>query len=183
VGATPEQLDAAADSDDPKAALVALVLAKVVASEPPLLVVEDRSLNDHFTRSTAMKREELSPLSNTQLRARAKLVGASTRQMEEAAYADDVKEVLILLLLDLELPQDASSGHVGNVNACACDAAGAAGSPALVDGSAAAQLPVRMGRPAGHSGAAPAMCVTPAAKFIASSVFCACTQGGMWQNT
>jgi hypothetical protein len=51
-----------------------------------------------------MKREELSALSNTQLRARAKLAGASPPQMEEAAYAGDVKEALILLLLDLELP-------------------------------------------------------------------------------
>ena len=32
-GATPEQLDAAADSADPKAALVALVLAKAAARE------------------------------------------------------------------------------------------------------------------------------------------------------
>ena len=43
-GATPAELDAAADSDDPKAALVALVLAKAGASEPAHLLVEDRRL-------------------------------------------------------------------------------------------------------------------------------------------
>eukprot|EP01051_Picozoa_sp_SAG22_P002868 SAG22_NODE_133_length_18379_cov_34.571937_1_plen_1946_part_00 len=90
IGATAEQLDAAADADDMHLALIALVLAL------------DQAVRADTAAGTAAQREELNGLSNKELRARAKEVGATTEQLADAADADDMRAALISLIVELE---------------------------------------------------------------------------------
>jgi hypothetical protein len=88
-GASDEQLDVAADSDEPREALEALVLE--LEPEPPA-----------GARAVAL-RQELQALSNRELRARTRLGGASAEQLEAAADSDDPREALEALTMALEL--------------------------------------------------------------------------------
>ena len=84
-GATEEEIEAADDADDAKAATVALVLSY----EKP---GEDKS---------AAVRQELAGLKPSVLKKRARSAGASEEQIEEADDAEDSKAAMIALVLAL----------------------------------------------------------------------------------
>jgi hypothetical protein len=92
-GATAEQLEDAADSDNMTAELVALILES-----------EMGFLQDTASAESGALRLQLSTLSNKDLRATAKQAGATAEQLEAAADCDDMMEALVDLITVLVLP-------------------------------------------------------------------------------
>ena len=84
-GATEEEIEAADDADDAKAATIALVLSYEKPSE-------DKS---------AALRQELAGLKPSVLKKRARSAGASEEQIEEADDAEDSKAAMVALVLAL----------------------------------------------------------------------------------
>ena len=82
-GAEPEQLEDAADADDPKAAVIELLLALRASS-----AASDGGL-----------RAELEGLRLKELRQRARAEGVAADEMEEAADSDEPKAAMVELLL------------------------------------------------------------------------------------
>ena len=83
-GAEPEQLEDAADADDPKAAVIELLLAL----RAPSSAAGDGAL-----------RADLEGLRLKELRQRARAEGVAADEMEEAADSDEPKAAMVELLL------------------------------------------------------------------------------------
>ena len=81
-GASAEQLDDAADADDPKAAVIELLLAL-----------------SHDASDGAELRAELEALRLKELRQRARAEGFATEALDHAADSDDPKAAMVELLL------------------------------------------------------------------------------------
>ena len=82
-GATEEEIEAAEDADDAKAATVALVVSYEQAAEDP----------------AAALREELAALKPSVLKKRARAAGATEEQIEEADDAEDPRAAMVALVL------------------------------------------------------------------------------------
>ena len=102
-GAEPEQLEDAADADDPKQAVIDLLLglhATTVDSGPTKLSFRITHLAAHGSalRPGAL-RAELEGLRLKELRQRAREQDVSPEEMEEAADSDEPKAAMVELLL------------------------------------------------------------------------------------
>ena len=82
-GATEEEIEAAEDADDAKAATVALVVSYEQAAEDPAVAL----------------REELAGLKPSVLKKRARAAGATEEQIEEADDAEDPRAAMVALVL------------------------------------------------------------------------------------
>ena len=105
-GAEPEQLEEAADADDPKQAVIDLLLglhATTVdtrVSGPTKLPLRTGNTRAHETAlRTGALRAELEGLRLKELRQRAREQDVSPEEMEEAADSDEPKAAMVELLL------------------------------------------------------------------------------------
>ena len=102
-GAEPEQLEDAADADDPKQAVVDLLLglhATTVDSGPTKLSFRANHLAAHESAlRTGALRAELEGLRLKELRRRAREQDVSPEEMEDAADSDEPKAAMVELLL------------------------------------------------------------------------------------
>ena len=112
VGVEANAIDDAGDEDDPKTALITLILA-VVGSGEPAAAAE--------TKRQAELTAELAPLKLSQLRRRALTASIDADAIEEAGDADDPKAALIDLLVKAEVTSSkptvgaSDKPHFGNV--------------------------------------------------------------------
>ena len=102
-GAEPEQLEEAADADDPKQAVIDLLLglhAKTVDTGPTKLPLRTSNTRAHESAlRTGALRAELEGLRLKELRQRAREQDVSPEEMEEAADSDEPKAAMVELLL------------------------------------------------------------------------------------
>merc|ERR1712178_92962 len=96
LGVSEEDRDAAADADDPKAALVELVWALQLPA-----IEADEAKRDEALRAEEARLEELKGMKSSDLQKLARSLGASEEDRDAALDADDPKEALIALIVPL----------------------------------------------------------------------------------
>eukprot|EP01052_Picozoa_sp_SAG31_P006329 SAG31_NODE_289_length_18388_cov_7.110504_10_plen_979_part_00 len=103
-GATSEQLDGAADDDDPRQSLITLVLE--------LQAVVNEHSRHKTLREKIHQQTELESLTNKELRARARIEGATEEQLENAADSDEPRDALIHLVSKQMHTEASAKGHM-----------------------------------------------------------------------
>eukprot|EP01052_Picozoa_sp_SAG31_P060003 SAG31_NODE_19227_length_609_cov_0.625490_1_plen_177_part_10 len=113
-GVDDKDLENAMDTADPKAALIALILALPNVDAAKLVDGPQLSLTSELTSLEA----KLGTLCVSELRRRAKTAGVAEDALEEATDADDAKAAVISLLLET-LPAGEDKPHFGSARAAA----------------------------------------------------------------
>eukprot|EP01047_Picozoa_sp_COSAG01_P094620 COSAG01_NODE_25494_length_743_cov_1.023292_1_plen_145_part_01 len=102
LGVDPERLDEADDADDVKAAVIALIMEALPqpSSSPPMVSAAEEA-------RLAGLRDELGSMKPRALKKRALQAGVDPAKLDEADDADDVKAVVIELIMEKEQQKQA----------------------------------------------------------------------------